>query len=125
MQPFGYEPYGPPETSARRPGVILWYRVYAATMIALYVGAGAFWHFLAPQGPSAAAGLVTTIVLLLIIAALGALFVIAALVPYKPWGWTFGLIAICIGLSGCTAAIAIPLLIYWMKPEVKAAFCRL
>lgn len=45
--------------------------------------------------------------------------------PRKPWAWTFGLVLICIGLtSACCLPAAIPLLIFWLKPETKTYFGR-
>ncbi|MBX3261565.1 MAG: hypothetical protein KF782_17915 [Labilithrix sp.] len=129
-QPFGYG-YAPPGFTRGRPAVITWFRVYAATTLALYVGFFALWQFLAPAGPDEAhrqptlAGDVTTAALGLLVFVFGGLFALGAFVPYKPWGWIVGLVAICLGLSSCTAVFAIPLLIYWMKPETKAAFGRL
>ncbi|MBX3198026.1 MAG: hypothetical protein KF894_07760 [Labilithrix sp.] len=131
-QPFGYG-YEPPGFSRGRPAVITWYRVYAASVLALYVGFFALWQTLVPAGPEEAAadfqptlaGSVTVAALGLVGLGLGSLFAVGALVPYKPWGWTVGLIVICLGLSSCTAVAAIPLLIHWMKPQTKAAFGRL
>jgi hypothetical protein len=58
--------------------------------------------------------------------ALGAgLGLCAAMVPYKPWGWTVGLLVIGAGLASCMVLFAIPLLVFWLKPETKAAFGRL
>ena len=71
------------------------------------------------------AGLITTVVLGLIVLGCSSIYAVAAFVPYKPWAWTFGLVAICLGLSSCMALAAVPLLIFWMKPETKAAFGRL
>lgn len=55
----------------------------------------------------------------------GGFYAIAAMIPRRPWRWTVGLVAICLGLTGCTAPFAIPLLIFWVKPETKAAFGRI
>ena len=56
---------------------------------------------------------------------IGALFyAAAAFVPRKPWGWTVGLIAV-VGMFFpflITAALMIPLLLFWLKPETKRAF---
>lgn len=132
MQPFGYG-YEPPQSSQRgRPSVIMWYRVYASVTLLLYVGFLVLWMlmsnaaFSSTANPeSARASAVGMLIVILITLFFGSFFVIAALVPYKPWGWTVGLIAICLGLSSCTMVAAIPLLIFWLKPETKAAFGRL
>lgn len=125
-QPFGYGAYEPPRSARGRPAVILWYRVYAATTLLLYVGMLVGWTMLntgdRPHGPEAA------LMLLIVLGAalvFGGFYAVAAMVPYKPWGWTLGLVAICLGLSSCLVVAAVPLLIYWMKPETKAAFGRI
>lgn len=67
----------------------------------------------------------------------GVLFMIVGLVlavpfasgpflPRKPWAWTFGLVLICVGLtSACCLPAAIPLLIFWLKPEAKAYYGKI
>ena len=128
-RPFGY--YEPPPSQRGRPAVITWFRVYAATTLVLYlVGFLALWQFLTPAGPHepphvTPAGVLTEIIVGLVVLGFVSLHAVAALVPYKPWGWTVGLVAICLGLSSCMALAAVPLLIFWMKPEAKAAFGRL
>ena len=126
MSPFGYDPYGPPNTGRGRPAVILWFRIYAVTMPLLYTGFLLVWQFIAPADPQAPVsplppGLLAIMLLLVLF---GAVFAATAMVPYKPWGWTVGLLAICIGMTGCLAPAAIALLVFWLKPETKAAFCR-
>ena len=125
--PFGYG-YAPPALERGRPAVIAWFRVYAVTTLFLYVGMIVGWLLLAAGGPDVHHGPDQAFVLLLIGAfalAFGAFYAVAAMVPYKPWGWTLGLVAICLGLSSCMALAAVPLLVFWMKPETKAAFGRL
>ncbi len=128
-RPFGYG-YEPPTIERGRPAVITWFRVYAATTVVVYAIAFlALCQFLTPAVPNEAyptvAESTTVLVLGLLLVAFSGLFAVAALVPYKPWGWTVALIAICLGLSSCSAIAALPLLIYWMKPATKAAFGRL
>jgi hypothetical protein len=39
--------------------------------------------------------------------------------------WVFGLVLICLGLSSaCCLPACIPLLIFWLKPEMKAFYGR-
>ena len=133
QQPFGYGAYEPPGFERGRPAVITWYRVYAVTMLVLYGGFLVLWLLMTPGGPAAAqdgphaapATLISLVVVGLVALAIGGFYAIAAMVPYKPWGWTVGLIAICLGLSSCMVLAAVPLLVFWMKPETKAAFGRL
>lgn len=55
-------------------------------------------------------------------------FVPYAAVPFLPrqsWVWVLGLVLICIGLSSaCCLPVCIPLLIFWLKPEMKAFYGR-
>lgn len=109
--------YRPPETRAdARPSVILWFRVYAATMTLVFTGVVASGFFLSPAGGPPPTLVAAPFVLL---------FGTATFVPLKPWAWTFGLIAIACGLPSCTCLAAFPLLLRWNRPEVKAAFARL
>ncbi|MEW6027424.1 MAG: hypothetical protein AB1599_09050 [Planctomycetota bacterium] len=50
-------------------------------------------------------------------------FVAAFFLPRRSWAWIYHLVLICIGLTSCCCLpITIPLLIYWIKPEVKTYF---
>ena len=52
-------------------------------------------------------------------------FALAPFLPRKSWVWVFGLVLICIGLtSACCLPVCIPLLIFWLKPEMKAFYGR-
>jgi hypothetical protein len=47
------------------------------------------------------------------------------LLPARPWVWIYDLVVICLGMtSACFLPATIPLLIFWIKPEVKAYFGR-
>ncbi len=127
-------PYEPPEYETdARPAVILWYRVYAAFTTLLSLGLVAFVVMLArattdPQvavqaGSSEAHA--TILLYLILTVASTIFFAVATFVPYRPWGWTIGLIAIALGLSSVLILFAIPLMVYWLRPLTKAAFGRL
>jgi hypothetical protein len=119
MRPLGH--YEAPATTRGRPAVITWYRIYAVTTPLFYLLAFALWQLRVP-----AIGDDRTFHLgIAAIVVLTALFAVAAMVPYKPWGWTFALIAIGIGLPTCLAPFALPLILFWLRPETRAAFCRL
>jgi hypothetical protein len=118
VQPYGYG-YEPPSIARGRPPVIAWFRVYAATCFVFYVGFVAIWLYFTPGDLTRSVGVS------LIAVALGAVFGVGTFVPYKPWGWTLGLVAISLGLVSCTLFVAVPLLVAWMQPETKAAFGRL
>lgn len=57
--------------------------------------------------------------------ALDGVFVAALFLPAKPWVWVYHLVLICLGLSSvCCLPVCIPLLIQWLKPDVRAYFGR-
>lgn len=50
-------------------------------------------------------------------------FAVGPFLPRKPWGWTYGLVLIGVGMTSCcTWPATIPLMIQWLKPETKAHF---
>lgn len=57
--------------------------------------------------------------------ALAGVFVAALFLPAKPWVWVYHVVLICLGLSSvCCLPVCIPLLIQWLKPDVRAHFGR-
>jgi hypothetical protein len=121
QSPLGSGPYAPPGSSGDRPLVIVLYRVYAATLFALYVAAAVFFEVFA-RAPSTALEHAGMLGLTL---GLAVFYGVAAFVPFRPWGWTLALVAICFGLTSCMLPVATGLLLYWMRPLTKAAFRRL
>jgi hypothetical protein len=80
---------------AAPPKVVFWFRVYTGGMAALYVCC--------------------------MLAAI--VFALPFVLPRRPWVWVYDMVVICIGLTSCCIMpAALPLLIYWIKPEVKAWF---
>ena len=117
------------------PGVVKWYRVYAAFLAGIYIilvigcAAGLFFSFQASSDfwreidtpPFLLYGYVVFFGLMSL--ALAAVFVAAFIIPRKPWAWTYHIVLICLGLSSaCFIPICVPLLIYWLRPETKAYF---
>lgn len=48
------------------------------------------------------------------------LYAVAALLPPKPYNWIIGIVIIALGMTSCcTLPAAIPLLIFWVKPETQ------
>ena len=110
-------PYAPPRSVRdARPAVIFWYRAYAGLMALVAL---AMLVLAVMSGGSTAVAVIVVAVLLAVF------FGLATFVPFKPWGWTIALVAIGLGLAGGSAVFALPLLVFWFKPEVKAAFARL
>ena len=113
---MSYAPYEPPaDVRDARPAVITWYRLYAALMALLAVAVLSLFALTATAPLALVLSAGTTAVF----------FAAAAFVPLKPWGWTFALVAIALGLAGVTVLVAAPLLVAWRRPTVKAAFARL
>jgi uncharacterized membrane protein len=47
----------------------------------------------------------------------------APFLPKRPWVWILGLVLICLGMtSACCLPAAIPLLIFWLKPDNRRFF---
>lgn len=109
----------PRDARDARPAVILWFRVYAAMMTVMMLGVLGVALFASTAAGDAA------YVMMVASALLVPLFGVATFVPYKPWGWTVGLVAIALGLTSAGIVFALPLLVFWFKPTVKAAFARL
>lgn len=118
-----------PDTPAPPP-VLWWFRLYCLVLCVIYLLtalAGIPFLVLSPADldmPPAAARLVGSG---LMIMGLGLLAASAAplLLRPRPWVWVYNLVIICLGLtSACFLPACIPLLIYWIKPEVKAHFGR-
>lgn len=121
--PFGY--YAPPEASSGSlPVVIVLYRIYAG----LLAVAGAFLTLMmiASVRSGAADNVGRDVVYLFALLGVCAAILhgIAVFVPRKPWGWTYGTVILALGIPSCTIALALPLLVFWLRPECKAAFRR-
>ena len=117
---------------AAKPAVWTWFVVYAAVMALMYVVVGVVGVVLI-VGPSATAAdadearqlFVTGVMLLVVSIPLALVFAVAPFLPRKPWTWVYDLILICLGMtSACLLPAAIPLLIFWIKPQTKAWFGR-
>lgn len=114
--PFGYGLYQPPPSKRGRPAVLLWFRTYCALGFLLY--GGLFLLLAACFEGSSALGLT-------ILAPLPAAHLVGAVVPLKPWGWTVGLVVICLGFPTFALPLAFALFLFWRDPTVKAAFGRM
>lgn len=117
--PGGAGYYAPPRATGSRPAVILWYRVYAIVSLLLYAAFAVVVAAFEPEGaPNLLPGILTLLPIL-------AIFGVGAAVPFKPWGWTYGLVMIGFGMLSCFAPLSVLLIIFWSRPEVKAAFGRI
>jgi lipopolysaccharide export LptBFGC system permease protein LptF len=55
----------------------------------------------------------------------GVVYLISLFLDPRPWVWVCDLVLICVGFTSCcTLPACIPLLIYWIRPEVRKYFGR-
>lgn len=111
------------------PKVLPWFKVYAALFALLYFVcvAGSLVFLVNPSwlDMERGEGLIMGGLMIAICLPLGIAFVLSFVFEPKPWVWIYDLVLICIGLtSPCCMPASIPLLIYWLKPEVRAYFGR-
>lgn len=106
----------------------LWFRVYCSFMAFLYLlctlgGIGALVISMTgniPKNDERIMLIVQGIIFMIVSLPLMAIFVFGLNLPRRKWGWIFGIVLIAIGLtSPCCMPASIPLLIFWMKPELR------
>ncbi|HYY56040.1 MAG TPA: hypothetical protein VE842_01855 [Pyrinomonadaceae bacterium] len=107
-----------------------WFTAYCLFMALLYlavsIGGGALLVF-APGGVSRSRDDGGLLIQAVIFLAMGAIFAPAyatgLFLKGKSWGWIYGVILIAIGMTSCCLwPVTIPLLIQWIKPEMKRMF---
>lgn len=113
--PFGYGAYDPPVSQPGRPTVILWYRTYAAATAVLFgaLAVMVYRSFAQAGGEYFVAASVAAL-----------LHAIGAVVPHKPWGWTYAFLLLLLGCFSCLLPFSIGLVLYWREPTTRAAFQR-
>jgi len=109
------------------PGVIFWFKAYCWILCIMYflVMIGSVISFFVPRDaemPPVVVYITGGAVLFI-----GGILFVVGLLPLilrpRPWLWVYDLVVICIGFtSACFWPICIPLLIFWIKPEVKQYF---
>jgi hypothetical protein len=97
-----------------------------ALVYLLTLGLGVMFLFIEPdKDMSEAEAKIMGAVMIVFGVALAAPFAAAPFLPRQSWAWVFGLVLICIGLtSACCLPVCIPLLLQWLKPEMKAYYGR-
>lgn len=110
-----------------RPKVVFWFRVYAAFMASVYgivVVAGVLLVALSPSLDDPVLVIVGPIYIVLgLVFGLG--FALSFAFKPSPFSWVYDIVLICIGFGGCpTIAAAIPLLIFWIRPETRRHYGR-
>ena len=114
--------------ASEAPPVYKWYVAYCALMALMYLFVVVLGVLFVVYEPTSRArdaeeakimGLVFIVIGLILFVP----FAAGPFLPRRPWGWIFGLVLICIGLtSACCLPASIPLLIFWLKPNSKAFF---
>lgn len=111
------------------PPVYKWYVVYCIAMALLNLGAaivGVVFLFAEPDREmSEVEANIMGFVFLVFGVAFGVVYAAGPFLPRQSWVWVFGLVLICLGLtSACCLPVCIPLLIHWLKPEMKEFYGR-
>ena len=111
------------------PPVYKWFVAYCTLMALLYLTTavmGIVFMFIEPDREmSAAEAKIMGSVFLILGLVFFVPYALAPFLPRKSWVWIFGLVLICIGLtSACCMPVCIPLLIFWLKPEMKVFYGR-
>lgn len=111
------------------PRVYKWFVAYCVCMALLYLftaGMGIVFLFLEPDADmSEAEAKFMGFMMIVLGLVFFAPFAAAPFLPRKSWVWILGLVLICLGLTSmCCLPACIPLLIHWLKPEVKAFYGR-
>ena len=107
-----------------------WYRMYCGSLALLYASLAVFGGFMAYLQPDTREYSSNETMIIGLMYALGGavffvVFLVATLLPAKPYNWIVGVIMIGIGMTSCFMWPAvIPLLIYWIKPETRSFFGR-
>ena len=111
------------------PSVHKWFVAYCIFMALLYLVTavmGIVFLFVEPDAEmSATEAKIMGSVLLILGLVFFVPYALAPFLPRQSWVWVLGLVLICIGLtSACCLPACIPLLIFWLKPEMKAFYGR-
>lgn len=109
------------------PPVYKWFIAYCVLMALLYLvtaAMGIMFMFIEPdRDMSAEEAKILGVVCLLMGLAFFVPYAAAPFLPRRNWVWILGLVLICIGLtSACCLPVCVPLLIFWLKPEMKAFY---
>ncbi len=100
-----------------RPKVIIWFKVYAILLSLIY-------FFMVIISPifllSGESGFILGLFIIILCFPLFIISILPVFLPRRPWVWVYSLIIIGIGMtSACCLPASLPLLIFWLKPEVK------
>ena len=119
-QPLPYPQLAP----GQKPAVWFWYVCYCLAMALLYLlltGMGLV--TVAFGGVESSDSYVVGTIFIIFCLPFALLFGAAPFLPPTKLAWIYGFVTIGLGLTSCcTLPICIPLLLQWIKPEVRAYF---
>jgi hypothetical protein len=112
------------------PPAVGWFKVYSAGMALIYLATlalSSIFFLLSPEDLEMSR--FEAMMLGTLLGGLGFVLLVVYLavffLPRRPWVWTYDLVLIAIGFTSClTLPFSLPLLIFWLKPEVKQHFGR-
>ena len=112
------------------PRVVFWQRAYCAAMGALYgllvLGSLAMIVFndeMADASTDPGEVIVIGVVVGLMCAAFAAAYLAGLFLPRRRWVWVYHIVLIAIGMTSCACLpFVVPLLIFWIRPDVQAYF---
>lgn len=108
-----------------KPSVIFFLKLYSVGMGVIYVALIALFAFALSLDEMSAAP--EDVIILMVVGVMCFVFGLfhfgAVIIGRQRWGYFYGIALIVIGLSSCaTWPVTVPLLVMWLKPEVKAWF---
>ena len=100
-----------------KPRVVIWFKVYSAILSLIYFFTFIISPFLLLSNEDDL--IIMGFVFLILSIPLLLICILPIFLPRKPWVWIYSLVIIGLGMTGCCFPVCIPLLIFWIKPEVK------
>ncbi len=120
----------PPVDPAASDTAYRWFKVYAGVMVVFFaavVAVGAFFVVVDLGGASdEVVEQRLSAAFYAFVGLIGAgVHAVGLFLPRKPWAWVYGIVLLTFGLTSCCLwPASIPLLIWWLKPEMRARFHR-
>ena len=110
------------------PPVWGWYVAFCVAWALFYALAIAFSAWLIATGEPPPPVTTTSVVAMALwfgfCAVLLVAYAVAPLLPRKPWTWIYGIVIIAFSALGGCFFVAIPLLVFWIRPDVQAYLGR-
>ena len=100
-----------------KPRVVVWFKVYSAILCLIYFFTFILSPFFLLSNDEEL--IIYGMVFLILSIPLFLVCILPIFLPRRPWVWIYSLVIIGFGMTGCCLPACIPLLIFWIKPEVK------